>query len=530
MQFKTPLILTLFVSLFFENIILAQAPNLGITSSFTLFTSVGAINNTGTTTITGDVGTNVGALTGFPPAIVSGGTIYVADATSAQAATDVQTAYTYLSGITGGSVVGVGLGNGQVLTAGTYKTGAVTTLNGNLILDGQNNPNAVFIFQIGAAFSSAASSNIIMINSASLCNVFWQIDGAVDLGTNSVFRGTIIANGAISLSQNASLIGRGLTRAGQINLNANSLAVGKQPIASVATAGSPTTFCTGDFVVLSGNVGGYWSNGAITPDITVSVSGDYSITNTNSCSITSNHIIVTVNPLPLASTGGNKNICNGNNVAIGAASIAGNSYAWAPSNGLSSSTISNPIASPTVTTVYTLTETITATGCQMTNSVTVTVGALLSCAITGNSEICQGAMTTICVTGFSSYLWSSNAITSCIDVTVGGNYAVTVTDGSGCSSVCNKTIIVNPLPLALTGNNAILCNGNSTTLGVAPLAGHTYSWTPTAGLSDPNIANPVANPLVMTTYTLVETITLTGCQKTNSVIVNPHPTCSCACN
>jgi hypothetical protein len=530
MQIKLPIFLAIVILFLMPNAMFSQAPSLGITSSFALFTSVGAIDNVGTTTITGDIGTNSGALTGFPPAVITGGTSYVANATSLQASTDVAAAYTYLAGITGGTVIGVGLGNGQVLTAGTYKTGAVTTLNGNLILDGQNNPNAVFIFQIDAAFSTATASNIIMINSASLCNVFWQINGAVDLGANSVFRGTIIANGAINLLQNSSLIGRGLTKSGAINLNTNSIAVGKQPTASIATAGGPITFCQGGNVVLSGNIGGVWSNGAITPDITVNTSGDYSITNTNSCSITSNHIIVTVNPLPTATTGSNKAICSGNNVTIGAASVIGNSYAWTPAAGLSDANIANPIASPSLTTTYTLTETITATGCSMTNSVTVTVGALPNCTITGNSAICQGSTTQLCVAGFSTYLWGNGETTACIDVSTAATYTVTVTNASGCNSSCNKVISVNPLPLALTGNNAILCNGNSVTLGVAAIVGHTYSWTPTTGLSSATISNPIANPLVMTTYTLTETVTVTGCQKTNSVIVNPHPTCSCACN
>jgi hypothetical protein len=60
----------------------AQVPNLGVASSFALFTSAGAINNLGPTVITGDLGTDVGAFNGFPPGIVIGQT-HIADATSA---------------------------------------------------------------------------------------------------------------------------------------------------------------------------------------------------------------------------------------------------------------------------------------------------------------------------------------------------------------------------------------------------------------------------------------------------------------
>lgn len=578
------------------------APNLGATSSFSLFTAAGAIDNVGTTTITGDVGTHVGALTGFSSVTITGGMTHVADATTATAAADVNTAYTYLNGLAGGVATGVGLGNGQTLTAGIYKTTALTTLNGDLILDAQNNPNAVFILQIGGEFSTGAASNVVVINSGSLCNVYWQVNGAVTLGNNSTFRGTIIADGAISLSANASLIGRGLTRAGAINLNTNRVAVGLQPTASTITAGSAITFCTGGTVLLSGNVGGIWSTGATTATITVSTSGDYFVTNTNSCSINSNHIIVTVNPLPTAIAGAAMSICSGSNAALGAPTIAGHTYAWTPTTGLSASTSANPTASPTITTTYTLTETITATGCQKSNTVIVTVNPSATTSIvlasstttfcsgnnvtlSGNSGggtwsngattativvtttgdyyitntngcgsvtsnhiivtvnplatasvITASSATTFCaggtmtLSGNNGGTWNTGAVTPTITVTTSNDYFVTNTNSCGSVNSNHTIVTVNALPTATTGNNATLCNGIAVTLGAAAIAGHTYLWTPATGLSSATIANPVANPSVITTYTLTEIITSTGCQKSNTVIVNPQPTCSCACN
>ena len=156
------------------------APNLGTTSSFALFTAGGAFSVTGASSVTGNVGTNVGAFTGFPPGSLVG-QIHVADLVSAQAATDVAVAYSDLT--QGGTVIGVGLGNGQVLLPGVYQTGAASTLNGNLTLDGGGDPNALFIIRIGGAFATGASSTVSLINSASLCNVYWQIGGQFDLET-----------------------------------------------------------------------------------------------------------------------------------------------------------------------------------------------------------------------------------------------------------------------------------------------------------------------------------------------------------
>jgi len=198
-----------------------QVPSLGSASTFALFTAAGAFDNVGAATyVTGDVGTNIGAFNAFPTGTVAGQT-HVVDATSAEAATNVDVVYSYLSEITGSIVIGTTLGDNQVLTPNTYSTGAASTLNGDITLDGGGDPNAVFIFQIDGAFETGISSHVILINSASLKNVYWQINGKFELGNNSVFRGNIVASGAITLLEGSSLLGRGLTRAGAISLHNN---------------------------------------------------------------------------------------------------------------------------------------------------------------------------------------------------------------------------------------------------------------------------------------------------------------------
>lgn len=199
----------------------AQAPNLGTTANFSVFTAVGAVNNQGASVIIGDAGTHVGAFNGFPPGIVIGQT-HVADGVSAQAAADVEVAYNDLSAATCGATnIGTTFGNGLELNAGVYCVGAASTLNGTLTLNGQNNPNALFVFKINGALATETLSNIMLINGASWNNVYWQINGQVDIQTNSLFRGTILANGAINLLEGALLEGRALSRAGAISLNNN---------------------------------------------------------------------------------------------------------------------------------------------------------------------------------------------------------------------------------------------------------------------------------------------------------------------
>jgi hypothetical protein len=194
-----------------------QAPNLRTAGNFVFFTTTGAVSNAGISLVTGNVGTNAGALTGF------GGLIGLTDsvnAVSAQAAVDLLIAYTQLSLAIPTSFPAVLLGNGQVLHPGVYLIGAATTLNLGLTLDAQGNPNAVFIIQITGAFSTTAGSSVTLINGASACNVFWKVEGAFSMAVGSTMRGTVVVNnGAISMTPGDVLEGRALSTTGAIAVN-----------------------------------------------------------------------------------------------------------------------------------------------------------------------------------------------------------------------------------------------------------------------------------------------------------------------
>jgi hypothetical protein len=508
----------------FPKINFGQTPNLGTAGNFALFTAAGAFNCTGASVVTGDVGTAEGAFNAFPPGTLIG-VKHVLDPISTQASVDVKVAYSDLFARTCGAVIGTTLGNGQVLSPNVYCLGAASTLNGDLILDGEGDPNALFIIKIDGALSTNANSNVILINGASSCNVYWQINGALGqgagFGINSTFRGIIVANGAISFSSGAKLYGSALTQAGAISLSDNLITAGEAASASTITADGPTTICEGESVILSGNNGGVWSTGATTPTITVSTSGDYFVTNTSVCGeAISNHIVVEVNPLPTAAVGNNASICIPNSVTLGAAAVPGSTYSWTPAIGLSSATIANPVASPVVTTIYTLTETITATGCQSTNSVTVTVDpAPVASVITAGGATTFCANENVVLSGNNGGVWSNGATTPSITVSTTGDYFVTNTTACGSVSSNHISVTVNPSPEAVAGANRAICLNESTQIGAPAVSGNTYSWTSDPAEFTDATANPTVTPLVTTTYTLVETNTATGCQATNSVTV-----------
>lgn len=194
-----------------------QAPNLGTAVNFVLFSTNGAVSNTGITHLTGNVGTNSGSSTGFGN--VNGG-MHDNDVVSAAASADLLLAYGELNSAIPTNFPGLLLGNGVTLNAGVHSVPASASLNLELILDGQGDPNAVFIFQINGALSTSANSKVKLINGAQACNVFWKVEGLVDMGAGTTMRGTIVANNsAILMNVGDTLEGRALSIAGAVTVD-----------------------------------------------------------------------------------------------------------------------------------------------------------------------------------------------------------------------------------------------------------------------------------------------------------------------
>jgi hypothetical protein len=138
-----------------------QAPNLGTSADFALFTTVGAVTNAGTeylTQVTGNVGSNSGPISGFGNV---DGQLHPGDGQSAQAAADLLIAYGELAAAIPTFFPAPLLGNGAILPPGVYAIGEPATLNLDLTLDAQGDPNAVWIFQIQGTFGANANSKVI---------------------------------------------------------------------------------------------------------------------------------------------------------------------------------------------------------------------------------------------------------------------------------------------------------------------------------------------------------------------------------
>jgi hypothetical protein len=155
-------------------------------------------------------------VTGFGPCTFSG-VLDLATANGIQAQLDLTTAYNNLAGLPcpPGNAIVANLG-GTTLLPGVYCTASGIGVTGTVTLDGNGDPNAVFVFQAGSTLITAG--NVVLINGATARNVYWQVGTSATLGTASQWQGNILANVSITLVDGATLIGRALARTGAVTL------------------------------------------------------------------------------------------------------------------------------------------------------------------------------------------------------------------------------------------------------------------------------------------------------------------------
>jgi len=107
-----------------------------------------------------------------------------------------------------------------------------------------------------------------------------------------------------------------------------------------------------------------------------------------------------------------------------------------------------------------------------------------------------------------------------ITVDNGVNYFIEVTDSSGCKITDTVEIILLPQPTAVTSPDVSVCKFQNVQL--AGNGGGDYNWSPSTGLSNPNIPNPIVNTDQSTIYILKVTNSY-GCTDEDSVTVTIYP-------
>jgi hypothetical protein len=178
------------------------------------------VTSAGPTIVTGDLGVSPGtAVTGFGPGTVVG-TIHQADPVAAQAQLDLTVAYNAAAAKVNPTLLPADIG-GKVIPPGTYNAPVSLAITGNVTLDGQNNPNAVFVFQIPSTLTASTTSSVTLINGANACNIFWQVGSSATINSGSIFNGNVLALASISLGTGTVVNGRVLARNGAVTMLSN---------------------------------------------------------------------------------------------------------------------------------------------------------------------------------------------------------------------------------------------------------------------------------------------------------------------
>ena len=303
----------------------------------------------------------------------------------------------------------------------------------------------------------------------------------------------------------------------------------------IVSAGPNQSICTGSSVTLFGSgASSYtWDNGVVNGlPFNPSSTQTYTVTGTNTFGcVNTSSTTVTVNPLPIAIAGANTTITCLNGVSgaqIGASPVSGLVYSWIPSTGLNSTSISNPIANPALTTNYMLSVSNPLTGCSNTAFVTVNVNNTPPIANAGPSVnlTCLNSSTgvqigTPAVSGYS-YQWTpstglsaSNVASPLANPAASTTYVLTVTNNSNaCTSSSPVQVNVNTdIPTVNAGPDQQLCAGQSIVLSASGIGATAYTW-------NNNVQNGVNfTPATTGIYTVTGTNSLTGCSSTDQVLV-----------
>ncbi|MCX6345289.1 MAG: ice-binding family protein [Armatimonadetes bacterium] len=432
---KRHIVLLLLLSLLATNAY-AVAINLGTASTFGLLAGSG-VTNTGLSVIRGDVGSSpTPAVTGFPPGIVIGTLYTTSNAVTAQAKTDLVTAYNAAAGAASTmNLTGVDLGffnAGFPLGPGVYSFSSTAGLTGNLTLDGGGDPNAQWIFQIGSSLTTATNATMSFINGASPCKVFWQIGESATIGTNNTFGGTILALTSITLN-GGTLHGRALARNGAVTISAAEfviinctsgprVTVAKVADRAVASAGDVITYTYA--VANSGPVALTVDSvvdtrlGDLTADFIAANGGVSTLAVGASTVFTKTYTVLVTDPSPLV-----------NSVAVGA------SGGGVDVSGTGQASVIITAPGPHVTMVKTANRTVAAVGDFVTYTFKVTNYGMAPLTVNSVVDSHLGDLTAdfIAANGGASTL-AAGASTSFIEV-----YTVLATDTSPMTNVATVT-------------------------------------------------------------------------------------------
>ncbi|MGE0568605.1 MAG: gliding motility-associated C-terminal domain-containing protein, partial [Bacteroidia bacterium] len=414
------------------------------------------------------------------------------------------------------SIIGTGTVEGTVGSCTTSSTFSILII-----------PNPVIT--VSSASMCAGTSTILTANGAS--SYAWQ-------GPNlSSSTGATVSASPVNTSI-YSVIGTSLncssmSTPGTISVTPNPT-VNISPLnPTICAGGSTNLYATGatNYTWIPGNyVNTPFSNNVLAnPPVTTNFTV---IGEAGTCTNSAIRQVIVIPSPSLMVTASRTVICEGESALINA--NGANSYSWTPNVGLNNVSGNFVDASPNTSITYTLFGNNGQCTASMEIPIIVLEKPVLNLA-TNPQKVCKGETASIVASGASHYIWApSNDTTPTtnnimyVTPETSTNYTIIGVNYSG-TIACHMTqeILVDVVPqvTASITNSVELCEGESTKLLAS--GSDTYIWAPSTGLSNTLIANPYAQPIRTTVYTVqVSDGGYCGSSATVLVKVNPNPTVS----
>ncbi|MFN5417127.1 MAG: M43 family zinc metalloprotease [Flavobacteriia bacterium] len=315
---------------------------------------------------------------------------------------------------------------------------------------------------------------------------------------------------------------------GSVNSSNATLTVNATPSTPTISAGGATTFCSGGNVVLTSSSasGNTWSTGATTQSITVSASGNYTVTaTTGACvSAASTATTVTVNPTPSIALGttSNPTACLATDGSIQVTGSGTGNISW---TGTTTGAMNGVTLPTTITGLGAGSYNITFNNGCLSNSITGNLtdpGAPATPTISagGSTTFCAGGSVILTSSSATGNNWSTGAVTQSITVSASGSYTVFVTN-AGCTSGTSSatTVTVNSIPATPTisaGGATTFCSGGNVVLTSSSASGNTWS----TGETTQSITVSASGNYTVTTTTGA---CVSAASTATTVTVNPTP-------
>ncbi|HEX8517335.1 MAG TPA: PKD domain-containing protein, partial [Bacteroidia bacterium] len=492
----------------------AGATSTGVSTADASPASTTSYTVTGTSA--GCSSTAVGTVTVAPSLNITVNSPTICAGETANLSASGATSYTWTSGA---ASTGVNTADATPASTTSYTvTGTTGTCTGTAVSTVTVNP----LPPVTVTSATVCNGTTATLTAAGATSYTWSA-GATSTGTNTA---SASPSGTTSYTVTGTELGCTQTAVGTVTVN---------PIPTV-TVNSPS-ICPGSTAQLTaGGATSYtWSAGAVstgpnTADATPASTTSYTVTGTSlGCSNTAVST-VTVNTTLTVNAGVADSVCFGESANLSASPNGANyQFAWSPAASLNNATIFNPVATPTVTTTYTVAVT-DPNGCMGSGTVTVFANPQINLAIAGLPASCFGSCDgqTIVIpsggsndfSGSNAFSWSGGCTTAACQQCE-GSYTVTVTDSWGCTATGSATVTE---PTAVTATTtqvnvdcAGACNGTATATptGGTPSASGTYnySWN-----TSPVQTTQTATGLCAGSYTC--TITdANGCSPSAPVVV-----------